>query len=205
MTTLTFHEESHSYFVDGLRYPSVTQIIGAAGLVDYSHVPAVALETARQQGQATHRMIELDSAGTLDVDALPEWMGPVWKAWSAFKESSGFVPILNEYRAHHPTLRFAGTMDLVGELPKLKGWKGAALIDVKRSLFGGPVIGLQTAAYAMLLESDPGMPKINRRGALRIGNDGRFVLQPFDEASDRATFLALLTLNRFREKHNLKG
>ena len=49
------------------------------------------------------------------------------------------------------------------------------------------------------------MPKITRRGALRIGNDGLFKLEPYDDAADRATFLALLTLNRFREKHNLKG
>jgi hypothetical protein len=43
-------------------------------------------------------------------------------------------------------LGVAGTPDLIGELRKLKKVAGVWNIDVKRSLYAGPAIGLQTAA-----------------------------------------------------------
>lgn len=203
MDSLHFDAEQHRYTLGGRVLPSVTQIITDGGLVDYSRIPQAVLEHAKQQGKAIHSMVEMDSQGTLDVAGLPEWMGPVYKAWCAFKDASGFAPILNEYRASHPSLGYAGTLDLLCELPKLKGWKHAALLDVKRSLFAGPAIGIQTAAYGMLVESDRGMPRVGRRGALRLGADGKFALEPYDDASDMTTFLALLTIRRFKERHNL--
>ena len=198
LTVFRFDEDTHTYTWNGVRVPNVTSILKP--LVDLSRIPAEVLEKARQEGVAVHKMIDLDAAGTLDVDALPEWMGPVYGAWCRFKEESGFTPLLSEYRGYHPTLRYAGTLDSLCELPKLSGWSGVSLIDVKRSLFAGPVIGLQLAAYKAIVESDKAMPKVARVGALAI-KGGKFVLEPYGDPSDFSVFLALLTLNNWRSKH----
>lgn len=199
--SLVFDAEHHVYTFKGVRVPNVTSILSP--LVDLSMVPADALEKARQEGQAIHAMVDMDSQGTLDVDALPEWMHPVYKAWRKFRDHSGFVPILNEYRVYHPSFHYAGTLDLVCELPTLKGWRGVALLDVKRSLLAGPVIGMQLAAYQAALTSEKGMPPIHRRGALRLSPDGKFQLEPYADPTDLSAFLAMLTMKRWREKHGI--
>lgn len=197
--TLAFDAEKHEYRLNGALIPHVTGIL--APLTDYSRIPAPVLERARQEGRAIHKMVELDCLGTLDVATLPEWMAPAFKAWCDFKAASGFSLVLSEFAGCNPPLGYAGTLDLLCELPRLKGWKGTALLDVKRSLYAGPVIGLQLAAYRAIVESDKGMPRVSRRGALRIGVDGKFQIEPYDDPTDLATFIALLTLKRWREKH----
>jgi len=199
--SLTFDEPSHTYRWHGVRVPNVTSIL--APLLDYSRVQADALERARQEGTAIHKMVELDCAGDLDTASLPEWMLPVYRAWQQFREASGFVPILNEYQGFHPTLKYAGTLDIVCEVPKFTGWKGLVLLDVKRSLFAGPVIGAQLAAYDAILHADKAMPQPRRRGALRLSVGGKFQLEPFDDPTDFSAFIALLTLKRWRERHSI--
>lgn len=199
---LEFDPVSHTYRVNGVVVPHVTGILSP--LVDLSKIPPDALERARQEGVAVHKMVELDCAGTLDVDALPEWMRPVYRAWQEFKAMSGFVPVLSEFQGYSPTFGYAGTLDLVCELPNLRDWPGAALLDVKRSLLAGPVIGLQTAAYEALIRSDKAMPRIRRRGALRLNKDGKLRLEPFDDPSDFTVFSSLLTIHKWKEKHGLQ-
>lgn len=195
---LRFDEASHTYTWDGKPVPNVTRIL--APLTDYSRIHPDVLERARQEGKAIHRLVELDCLGTLDVDALPAWMRPAYGAWVEFKAASGFALILSEFKGYEPRLGFAGTLDLVCLLPNLKGWKGTALLDVKRSLMGGPVIGYQTAAYKAIVESDKAMPRVSRRGALRLGNDGKFRLEPFDKPTDMGRFLACLGFMQAQEE-----
>lgn len=197
---LLFDEPTHTYTWNGKPVPNVTGIL--APLTDYSKIPAETLEKARQEGQAIHKMVELDCNGDLDVASLPAWMVPVYKGWRDFRDQSGFEPILNEYRGYHKAFGYAGTLDLLCSLPKLRGWKGVALLDVKRSLMAGPVIGYQLAAYAEILKAEKGMPKPDRRGALRLGPDGKFRLEPFDKPSDFAMFLGCLTFKRAKEECN---
>ena len=197
--SLTFDESAHRYYWNGKPVPNVTGIL--APLTDYSKIPAETLERARQEGTAIHKMVELDCNGDLDVAALPAWMVPAYKGWREFREHSGFEPILNEYRGYHKAFGYAGTLDLLCALPKLKGWKGVALLDVKRSLYAGPVIGLQLSAYEAIVTSDKGLPKPARRGALRLTPDGKFRLEAYNDAGDFSAFLALLTLKRWKEKH----
>lgn len=201
---LTFDEFRHKYAWNGQDVPGVTSILKP--LIDLSHVPPDRLEKARQEGKAIHSMVEMDCAGTLDVEGLPEWMKPVYGAWSEFREISGFEPLANEMRVYHRQMRYAGTFDLLCVVPRCNGWQGrTALLDLKRSLYGGPVVGLQLAAYEEAAKSQgvtTGVPRI-RRGALVLSPAGKFELVPYDDKTDYLTFLALLTVERFRRRHNL--
>lgn len=195
---LTFDEALHEYRWNGQKVPHVTGILN--GLTDYSMIPADKLERAKQEGRYIHRMVELDCLGDLDVEAIEEWARPAYKAWRDFRDASGFELILSEWKGYHRTQGYAGTLDLLCEVPRLKGWKGVALIDVKRSLYAGPVIGYQTAAYKAIVESDKAMPRVSRRGALRLAKDGKFRLEPFDRPTDAAMFLGCLTYHRARQE-----
>lgn len=195
--TLTFDEVAHQYFADGEPVPNVTRIL--SGLTDYSHIPADTLARAQEEGKAVHRMVELDCNGQLE--SVPEWMDGHRAAWLRFKGEVGFEPILSEHRVFHAGQRYAGTLDLLGEIRHLKNAKGICLIDVKRSFYAGPVIGLQTAAYAEALRSDKSMPRVDHRFALRLDKNGQYRLQPYPDGSDAAVFIAQLTTYRWKEKH----
>ena len=192
MSTLVFNEEKHEYSVSGVRYPSVTQIL--APLVDYSQVPRAVLERARKLGQAVHRMTELFDLDDLDMDDLADELRPYLTAWNKFRAETGFVPETIEKRLYHPALRFAGTPDRSGLINRRR-----AVIDIKKMLYLGPVIGLQLAAYQELFEKNG--THVEDRYALGLRADGTYRLQPYTDKSDWPVFLSLLTTRNWKEKH----
>ncbi len=192
---LTFDEAAHAYYWKGERVPNVTSII--SHLTDYSHIPPAALERARQEGQAVHKMVDADCKGTL-ID-LPAWMFGHFDAWCRFKEETGFECLASERKVYHRKLRYAGTLDLAGSLRHLS--KKAACIDVKRSLYAGPAIGLQTAGYVDAENTAKELPRLEGRYALQLNADGTYRLQPFTDPDDKIAFLACLQQMRWRAKH----
>lgn len=192
MTELRFDEAKHEYSVQGVRYPSVTQILSP--LVDYSQVPRTVLERARQLGQAVHRMTELYDLDDLDMDDLADELRPYLTAWIKFRAETGFVPETIEKRLYHPALRYAGTPDRSGLINRRR-----AVIDIKKMLYLGPVIGLQLAAYKELFEKNG--THIEDRYALGLRADGTYRLQPYTDKSDWPVFLSLLTTRNWKEKH----
>lgn len=194
---LSFDESAHTYFWDGVAVPNVTRVI--AHLTSYDHIPPAVLAKAQAEGKAVHKMVELHCHGILG--AIPDWMESHREAWKLFLSETGFEPVLCEHKVYHPTMRCAGTLDLFGEFKNLKGAKGAALIDVKRSFYGGAAIGLQLAGYDVLLRADKAMPRVENRFALRLGGNGKYTLKPYEDCDDEAAFLACLQQFRWRQKY----
>jgi len=199
---LTFDQAAHQYFWNGARVPNVTSIL--APLTDYSRIPPDVLERARQQGIAIHRMVELDCKN--DLDSVPEWMKGHHEAWCKFKDDTGFECWFSESKVYHEKMGYAGTPDLGGLLTKLKTTKpklsAPALIDVKRSFYAGPVIGLQLAAYEMARNSTVLKDlRTELRFALRLDADGKYRLEPFVDRNDFAVFTAQLATYRWKEKY----
>ena len=194
---LTFEPIAHEYRFRGDLVPNVTRIL--APLIDLNHIPADTLEIARQKGIAVHKLVELDAKGDLDENALPEWMRPVHERWRQFITETRFRMIESEFRVYSPTYRFAGTLDLFGFVHD-----EPAFIDVKRSFAGGAAIGLQLAAYQEAYCGQEKNGKRAKRFALRLNENGPYRLEPYTNPNDWNTFLALLTIQRWREA-NLKG
>lgn len=202
MGQLTFDAATHTYRWDGVRVPHVTQVI--AGLVDYSRIQPEALERARQEGVAVHKMVQLYFDSELNVDALPTWMRGHYDALCRFHYDTGFEVWAAEKKLYNPVLHYAGTPDLIGLLPKLKNVRGPANIDVKRSLFGGAAIGLQTAGYTRAwndTESRDLRVSDRNRFALQLRADGTYRLEPYQDGEDFTAFLACLQQLRWRAKH----
>lgn len=195
---LTFNKAAHQYFWCGEPVLNVTRII--SHLVDYSRIPPAALEIARQEGMAVHRMVELDCNG--EPADVPEWMKGQHEGWLRFKDETGLECWAAEQKMYHPALAYAGTPDLIGLMPKLKTAKGAACIDVKRSLYAGPAIGLQCSGYAEIWNKTQGKElRVVERFALQLRPNGTYRLQPYEDRDDWIAFLACLQQIRWKEHH----
>jgi hypothetical protein len=192
---LQFDEAAHKYTLGGKTLPSVTQVLGP--LTDYTVVDSDALEIARQKGVAIHKMVELYCVGDLDEESLPEWLKPVLKAWKQFVANTGFQVDGSEVRSHHPIFGYAGTFDLTGTVKTKKGFP-RWLVDIKRSLYAGRVIGLQLAGYKKIWEYDHKGQVINNRFALVLGENGQYRLTEFADPKDENVFLAALTMHKWR-------
>ncbi|MCP3709763.1 PD-(D/E)XK nuclease family protein [Paraburkholderia sp. CNPSo 3274] len=192
MSELLFDPVEHAYTVNGKRLPSVTQIL--APLVDYSMVPRDVLERAQKLGTAVHRMTELYDLDDLDMDCLADELVPYLTAWIKFRAESGFVPETIEKRLYHPSLRFAGTPDRSGLINGRR-----AVIDIKKMLTLGPVIGLQLAAYSELFAKNG--TQIEDRYGLGLRADGTYRLVPFKDKGDWPVFLSLLTIRNWKDKN----
>ena len=64
---LTFDPLAHRYVLDGERLPSVTQILQASGLINFSKIPQPILIAARDRGSAVHQAAHYYNEGDLDV------------------------------------------------------------------------------------------------------------------------------------------
>ena len=185
---LEFDEPSHTYRIDGRVVPSVTQVLKP--LTDFSHIDPATLENARQEGVAIHKMVELDVTGDLDEDQLPDWLRGRLKAWRSFRDMTGLHPIAAELRMAGPGV--AGTLDLV-----VRVRKAVWLVDLKRSLYAGRAIGLQTAAYARLWNALRPELRVTNRFALVLADNGTYRLTEFKDPHDDAVFMAALVMHNW--------
>ncbi len=184
---LTFDESTHTYRADGKVVPSVTQVLDA--YTDLSRIPKDILERKRQIGVAVHKAIELDMRGDLDESSISGPVAEYFAGWLKFKAHSGFVCREAEQKVYSKKFGYAGTLDLVGDLPT-----GEALIDAKTTTMLYPAVGPQTAAYAMAR----GTPKIPRY-ALLLDPSGKYNLEPLTNKGDWAVFQAALVIHYWRK------
>lgn len=93
-TDVGFDEALHRYTLDGNHVPSVTQILKAAGVINFDHVPQPIILEALARGAAVHRAVHFYNEDDLDVDAFASEFPQYWPyvdAWITFRRESGFV------------------------------------------------------------------------------------------------------------------
>lgn len=195
---LEFDPAAHKYTFNGQPVPNVTSVLSP--LTSYAMVDPKKLEIARQKGVAIHKMVELSCQNDLDESSLPSWMEPALVQWKRFVAHSGFQVVSSETRVFHPIYKYAGTMDLFGNVAGQRTY-----IDVKRSFLAGAAIGYQIAAYAEAHSHETkGKSLKHKRFALRLREDGDFRLEPFNDPQDFNNFLTCLNFSRIKERHNVK-
>ena len=186
---IEFKEETHQYFCNGLEYPSVTQIIKAAGLVD----DAWFTNESRDRGRYVHSIIEWDQAGELDEESVDVFLTGYLDAWKRFVADTGFVSELSEYRMVSEMYRVAGTADQIGILNGKK-----AIIDVKSGAVS-PCVSLQLAGYELLWNSSV------KRFALQLKDDGKYSLKEYTDRGDRSVFIAAAALYHWKQLNMGRG
>lgn len=209
MDGLALEDATHVYTLDGERLPSVTGILQASRLIDFSQVPTGILEAARRRGTTVHRAIHFYNERDLDVEAFgrdfPE-CAPYLQGWIAFCDQRHYLPLVNEHRVASRRHRVAGTLDSLGVLDGR-----AVLLDFATGRPQDVMKNLQTAAYyGLALETQAEdrhlrdfferYPTVGR-AAVALHRDGSFTLEPYTEPTDYREFLALVTAFHVVAKH----
>jgi len=172
---LEFRLEDHSYWLDGVRLPSVTTILKAEGFIDAAFYD----EYSRDRGSMVHLACHLDDMGDLDESSVDPVIKPYLKAYRSFKEQSGFIASISEEPMASATYRFAGTPDKIGSFKDIT----CAIIDLKTGSVA-PWASLQLALYQVLVGSP------YKRYSLQLTKDGKYRLKEYKDRQDRAVALS---------------
>lgn len=190
MDDFIFNSAQHEYRVNGLKYPSVTEILSLAGYtLDFSAIPVAILEQKRDLGTFVHEATEYIDMGA-EVPYYPGAEGYV-EAYRRFKADFDFMPTEAELQVYHKTLRYAGTIDRVGTINgKL------SVIDLKTMVaIDLCAVGPQTAAYTECYFG------IKKRYCLQLKSDGSYKLIECKCKEDFQAFMSALNIYNWRKKH----
>lgn len=193
---IDFDETTHEYRLDDIVFPSVTQIIQGAGLVDFSKVPDDVLRLAQERGTAVHTACELYDSDKLDYTSIDAVVWPYLEAWIKFNRQARFVVKLSETIVHSQH-GYAGRLDRVGTMNKT-----LAIIDIKTSKIISQATGVQTAAYLHACH-EMGLTnaiKKYRRFAIHLYDDGKYEIEPYDNPQDWPVFLAALQIYHYHRR-----
>lgn len=197
MFELTFNSELHEYRIDGQVVPSVTQILGEAGLIDDRWYT----KESQLRGRTVHIVTALDDRGELDeAEVTGEYQGYL-NAWRLFRADVPWTIIDVEQAVCHPDWRYAGRSDR--RMCIHRDGPYAMLVDIKTGQ-PEPWHQLQTAAYERA--SLAVRPPVVKRYAVYLSDDGTYKLREHGKAVDWDVFLAALALaNWKRNEGKLNG
>jgi len=217
---LTFDEKRHIYLLDGVRLPSVTQILGVIrkpgleqwrGRVGNTEADRISKESA-DFGTLVHKNIELyNREGELwpDYDAVARPWVEVYNRW--FVDNVSIV-LGAEMRMVCIAHQFCGTADLICEMTD----GSIAVVDIKTSKQLDETFALQLSAYTHLLREWEEIT-VDRRLVVQMPSDrpGALIVHEFaveDAQRDWRAFLAcsiiwhrLFKAEAFAPRRNILG
>lgn len=190
----TFDEGKHEYRLDGVRLPSVTEVLEQLGFIE----PQFYTEEGRRRGLDVHYFCQYLDEGDYDpAAAKARGVDGYVESWRKFKEQAEGLKLLEiESRLYHPLYRFAGSPD---RRVFLRGTE--QIWDLKS---GAPEDwhGYQTAAYEMLFAKHPRGQR--PRGGVHLQADGSLAkFKAHTDLNDGNYFIAFLTTYQRRLKHGI--
>jgi hypothetical protein len=202
-TLLDFEPQTHTYRVDGIVVPSVTQLLDDAGLTpDYKFISRDVLAHARARGLHVDACCDLLDEGDLDWSSVHPEAVPYVEGWARFCADYSYEPAAGQVPLYHPQYGYAGTADSIGTLNG--SW---VVVERKATMRMAPTYGLQTAGYAQpgLWVAPPGGGPLSpaawpapARLGVQLKRDGTYAVVPYEDAEDLAAFLGVVALYRWR-------
>jgi hypothetical protein len=227
--SITFDESRHLYARNGEKIDGVTSVIPYLEGNDFLDKNPGVMERAGERGHRVAKFIELaeDALSVKQIVSLPPNSAPAqWARWLQddpacegylrFKRDTGFTArkfphggqIASELFVYHPTLGYAGRLDIAGELPLTK-MKGPGLIEVKASAEIPKTVGWQAAAYLEAFNKNAHLyelPKLKWRACLHL-NPAKYRcgyrLEPLTDPNDFSSFACLLGAHRLARRLSL--
>lgn len=149
---VVFDPTLHRYYVDGIRKPSVTEILKETGVsTNFDELGAMS-DRLRGQigfkcdlGTALHADIHAFDDHDLDWTTVHDDVLPYLEAWTIFRANTGVQPVARERIVHHHALNYCGTFDGIFTTPEDR----LVLIDAKTGHPHDAAAHLQTAAYLL--------------------------------------------------------
>lgn len=172
--TLEYIDESHTYLVDGLIVPSITQILKFKFNKKYDGIPKGTLQRASELGTQMHEVIQnYEEQGTeSDIKEL--------RNYKFLKKQYKWQCLANEVPVilwHDDEIIGAGRLDMVMELDGQKG-----LADLKRtSTLDKEYLGYQLNLYRLAYQQSYGEEIEFLRGIHLREDVRKFVKIPINE------------------------
>lgn len=184
--SLLFEPDGHIYTVDRNREESVTQVLEAVGISDFTGVDPDVLWWAQQRGTMVHRAAHYINQHNLDPETVDERIGGYVEAWRAFRRDHELQVHHSEHIVHrrltirgNPVIRPAktdlhiiGTLDVAGLIKK----HGPVIADIKtgEEAESWPI---QLAPYAMAYTERSRYT--HKRLVVQVRRDGTYKLHWF--------------------------
>lgn len=186
---IQFDEAAHKYRVNGVRTPSVTEILKPL-YSDLRFVQKDLLDYASERGKAVHKAVELHVLGGLDYGSLSGDVALYFDQYLDFEAETGFKAVLSEALVASK-MGYAGTLDLAGHM------RGKfALVDLKTTATLSLAVALQTAAYQKAANEST-EHNIECRFALRVSPKKHDLYPYTKDQQDFASFLGFLSVHRW--------
>jgi hypothetical protein len=182
---LVLDQATHSYSLNGVRIPGVSEILDWAGFSP----PYPRTGDYKARGSAVHKATFLFDQGTLGkIDPRIEGYLASYKI---FREEFPVKWDLMEMSAYHPTLLYAGTLDRGCET---QSW----IVDIKTGEPPKKRLGLQLAAYSLLTP----LGTLSQRAGVQLFDDGsRPRLITCDDRQDFDVWLGLVHRYHWERKN----
>ncbi len=199
---IRFIEETHEYFVEEVKYPSVNEILAYMGLMDFSKVPAEKLARSQKFGKAVHYATALDDIGKLDMATLSEPLIPHLESWHKFKKDYGynFDEAEIEQKMVSTIWKIAGTPDRYKIMAK-----NLDIVDLKSGTTVYDVTDLQLGGYEVIIpEWLDFKPKKIKRLIVQTTDTGIPNVKECKDFTDRVNFLSYRNCYYYEKKHGVK-
>lgn len=176
MATLLFFDHGHKYTLDGEELPSVSELCRFISREIYGDVSQYNLDRAAERGTSVHKATEaLDKYGKIDVE---DWILPYVQAYIKFRQEHAAAWQKIEFSTHHPTDKYAGTLDRYGVLDGT-----LSILDIKTSYaIHAPLCSAQLNLYRRMMEAN--QFQVEKLFILHLKKDAQYKLKefPFDDA-----------------------
>lgn len=185
---IEFDEASHTYKLNGVKIPCVSDIMEPLKNAHYSGISEVTLKKAAERGTILHNAIE--NWIKFGIEDVPQEYEGYFKCFLDFMKEKNPKILGSEVRMYHKLLKYSGTADLIADING-----EITLIDYKStSVISDMNCSVQLEAYAQALASH-GI-RIARKGILPLRKDGKsqIVEYPAKDARSWNVFAALKTV-----------
>jgi hypothetical protein len=191
---LLFYDTTHEYEVDGVKVPSVSEVLRFLSREQYQDVAQYTLDNAADRGSKVHKACELlIKYGEAEIEADIESYVKAFMAW-VDKHKIDFLHM--EKALACPD--YAGRVDFIctvdGDL---------SVVDLKTvSAVNKTLVKAQLNGYRRLVEFNE-LGKVQSLYCLQLMNDGKY--REYPVALDYSEFQSCLTLHKAMARKHGKG
>ena len=208
----TFDDATHTYTVDGVRIPSCTQCLDAAGLSMYDKIDPEVLRKAAKVGDYVHKACQIWDEGRLGlgpglkggIEGLHPTLQPYVRGYAEWVNEVHFRP---KYIEHQGVASVNGM--LVGFKLDRAGTIGEGkmeipfIIELKTTSVPLRVWGYQLGLYKLCMKEELAG---YRRAGLQLRDDGEAQVYPFDDdLGDEAVARAALVIATAKNNNRKSG
>lgn len=184
MSQFGFCEATHTYTIDGVTVPSVTEICAPITAAKYQAGGGV-ITNAASRGSRIHELCEL-----YDYDALPDEfeadLAGYMRAWAAFTRDYKPTWTHIEHRMYSESELFAGTADRIGYIdgkPVKADIKSTSGLDRASKI----ALAAQLAGYDRLGAAE-GIPRMEFSLGVQLKRDGTYTIHDSNKTMQKYGF-----------------